>query len=216
MNGINAYLFDLDGTILDSKSAIVNVFFRLCQKYGSKTFTLQEIDSQFGNSFKSIMASLDSQKKKEIEAEYYRLMIEEEQKKAKLFPAIRENIVYLKECGHKIALVTNKEKLIVLKSLRRFQLFELFNGIVTINDVQNPKPHQEPVTKALSIIGASKEEALMIGDSVFDVYAAQNAGIQSVVIDWYNRYPLTEIRPDYYFRNIGEFMLRNTTRKDAM
>jgi len=216
VDGINVFLFDLDGTILDSKSAIVKVFFRLSKKYGSKTFTLEEIDSQFGNSFKSVMASFDPEQKDQIQNEYYQLMIEEEQKNAKLFPAIKENIMYLKERGSKIGLVTNKEKLIVLKSLRRFQLFELFNAIVTINDVQNPKPHQEPVERALEILGASKGEALMIGDSVFDVSAAHNTGIPCAVIDWYNRYPTGDKRPDYYFRNIEEFMLRSTKHKDVI
>jgi pyrophosphatase PpaX len=216
MDEITAYLFDLDGTILDSKSAIVNVIYGLARKYGSKALTFQEIDSQFGNSFRNIMASLDRDRKQEIEAEYYQLMMREEQKNAKLFPEVKETIIYLKKLGHKVALVTNKEKLIVLKSLCRFQMFALFDAIVTLNDVQNPKPHQEPILKALSILRTSREQSLMIGDSVFDVSAAKNAGVQSAVIDWYNRYPLTENLPDYYFRNIGEFMHRKAKQKDVI
>jgi pyrophosphatase PpaX len=70
--------------------------------------------------------------------------------------------------------------------------------------------------KALAILEASKEEAMMIGDSLFDVGAARNAGIKSAVIDWYNKYPLNELCPDYYYRNIGEFILRNLIRRNAI
>lgn len=216
MKGIKAFLFDLDGTILDSKAAIVNVFIKLCQKYGTRSFTRREIDSQFGSSFRQISSTFSPEKKAEIEADYFSLMIEEEQKTAKLFPSVQKSLHDLKECGCQLALVTNKEKPLALQGLERFELVKLFDAIVTISDVEHPKPHREPVIKALTLLDISGAEAMMIGDSVFDVGAAQNAGVKSAVIDWYNKYPLNELCPDYYFRNIGEFMINNTQRRNAI
>ncbi len=216
MKGIKAFLFDLDGTILDSKAAIVNVFSKLCQKYGTRSFTRREIDSQFGISFRQIISTFNPGKKAEIEADYLNLMLEEEQKTAKLFPSVQKSLYDLKAYGCQLALVTNKEKPLVFQGLERFELVSLFDGIVTISDVNHPKPHQEPIIKALAMLEASREETMMIGDSVFDVGAAQKAGVKSAVLDWYNKYPLNELCPDYYFRNIGEFMLTNIKRRNAI
>ncbi len=215
MKNINTILFDFDGTLFDSKKAMVNVYYRLCRNYGNKVFSFREIDNQFGSSFRDIYESLDKSRKNEIEKEYLRLMLEEE-KHAKLFPGVRESLMSIKAIGYKTALVTNKERPIVQTSLERFSLTGLFDTVVTISDVANPKPHPEPLEKAIAAVGAQKRNTIMLGDSVFDVGACKNAGIKSVVLDWYSQYPLNELEPDYLFHNIGEFMLKITKQKEVV
>jgi len=216
MKHINALLFDFDGTLLDSKKAMVNVYYKLCLKYGTIAFPLKEIENQFGSSFRSIYESLDKTKKHEIEQAYLKLMIEEEKKLAKLFPGVRDSLVFLKVKGYKTALVTNKERPIVLSNLANFKLCHLFDTVVTISDVTNPKPNPEPLEKAMKAIGAEKHKTIMLGDSIFDVGACKRAGIQSAVIDWYNKYPINGLEPDFLFHNISEFMLRITEHRKVV
>lgn len=210
MEKARAFLFDLDGTLLDSRKAIVNVIYRLCRKYGVHV-SYGEVESQFSSSFRQIFSSFSRSSKEEMQQDYIQWMLREDRKCSRLFPAIRESLLFLKYRGDKLALVTNKERLIVEENLDRLSLVDYFDAVVTCSDVQNPKPYAEPVEKALGAISAPKNEALMIGDSVFDVQAAGNAGIPSVVIDWYNCYPLDQIKPTYYFNNIGE-MINNLCR----
>lgn len=208
MENINTLLFDFDGTLLDSKKSMINVYHTLCRNYGTKIFSKREIENQFGSSFHDIIDSLDKTKKSEIEQQYFELMTMEEEKHARLFPLVKESLISLKLMGYKTALVTNKERPIVELSLNRFRLTNLFNTVVTVSDVTNPKPHPEPLEKALAEIDGQKNKAMMLGDTIFDVGASRNAGIKSAVIDWYNKYPLKELEPDYIFHNLGEFMLK--------
>jgi len=208
MKNINYLLFDYDGTLLDSKKPMINVFHILCLNYGTKVFSKKEIDNQFGSGFRNICESLDKTKRVEIDQMYYKLMAAEEEKHARLFTGVKENLTCLKNMGYNLALVTNKERPIVQLTLNSFGLTNLFNTIVTISDVTNPKPHAEPIVKAMTAMGAPKDETMMLGDTLFDVGAAKNAGIASAVIDWHNIYPLKELEPDFYFHNLGEFMLK--------
>lgn len=205
---INTFLFDFDGTILDSRKAIVNVFYELFQKYGDRQLTYEMVDQQFGISFRSILAGLDSHKQAEIVREYFELLPEEEERSARLFPGMKENIFYLKNEGFNVALVTNKEKILVMRSLKKFEIFDLFDVIVTLDDVEKPKPEAEPIELALRSMKAQKGKSVMIGDSVFDVEAAKNAGIMSCVIDWQNNYPPKGTLPDFLFENINDLMIK--------
>ena len=210
------FLFDYDGTVLDSKKAVVNVMFRLCLKYGTSTFALEEIDKHFGSSFKAVLDTLDSSRKEEIKTDYYNMMLVEEKKYAKLFPTVRKSLNQMKREGFKLALVTNKEKLIVMEGLKRFELGQFFDSIVTIDDVCNPKPHPEPILKALKMTNTLNEKALMIGDTVYDVGAAGNAGVHCAVIDWYHRYPVDVLKPDYLFYHIEELMNQFVRYKEVI
>ncbi len=205
---INTFLFDFDGTILDSRKAIVNVFYELFQKYGDRQLTYEMVDQQFGISFRSILAGLNSHKQAEIVREYFELLPEEEERSARLFPGMKENIFYLKNEGFNVALVTNKEKILVMRSLKKFEIFDLFDVIVTLDDVEKPKPEAEPIELALRSMKAQKGKSVMIGDSVFDVEAAKNAGIMSCVIDWQNNYPPKGTLPDFLFENINDLMIK--------
>lgn len=206
MKGISAFLFDLDGTLLDSKKAIVNVIYCLCRKYGVDS-TYEKVESQFSSSFRQILQQFDTSRTDEIQADYFKWMLKEEEKVSRLFPAIRESLYFLKHKGNKVALVTNKERLIVENNLDKLKLGEFFDTVVTSCDVQNPKPSAEPLEKALETLQSHKHEAVMVGDSVFDVQAARNAQIPSAVIDWYKNYPLAQVKPNYYFNNISEMMV---------
>ena len=204
MEKIRTFLFDLDGTLLDSKRALTNVIYGLCQKYGVAS-TYEEVESQFSLSFRQILEQFEASKRKEVLDDYFKWMLQAE-RSPRLFPAIRENLQFLRCRGNRLALVTNKERLIVEENFKRLRLEGLFDAVVTSCDVQTPKPSAEPLEKALALLRSPKEEAIMVGDSLLDVQAAYNARIPSAVLDWYQDYPLEQLRPTYYFHDISEMM----------
>jgi len=56
--------------------------------------------------------------------------------------------------------------------------------LVGYNDVENPKPHPEMIYKIMNQLNASKDKAILIGDSKKDTQAATNAGIDSILVNW--------------------------------
>ncbi len=53
-----------------------------------------------------------------------------------------------------------------------------------LDDVEKAKPDPEPLEKALAALGSSKETAMMVGDSEFDVLAGKNLGVPTAVVGW--------------------------------
>ena len=83
----------------------------------------------------------------------------------------------------KMAIVSSTEKSKIIPVLERLKADDYFECIIGRNDVNNLKPDSEPVLKAIKKIGAEKEATVMIGDSVVDVQAGQNAEIATI---WYS------------------------------
>ena len=69
-------------------------------------------------------------------------------------------------------------------------------SIVTVEDVVHPKPHPEPVLKAMGELGASPEHTWMVGDSPADMGAAKAAGVQAVAVGW-------SLKPEEVLREHG-------------
>lgn len=81
-----------------------------------------------------------------------------------------------------LALVSNIGRSCVKKMLDRLDLSERFGLLITRNDVNFLKPAPEGIFKALSWAGADKNEAVHVGDSLSDLFAARNAGVKCAVV----------------------------------
>ena len=55
---------------------------------------------------------------------------------------------------------------------------------MTCDDTDKHKPEPEPILLGLEKMGSAREEALMVGDGVFDIKCANNAGVKSVLVGW--------------------------------
>jgi phosphoglycolate phosphatase len=82
----------------------------------------------------------------------------------------------------KLALVSNIGRKGIAKALTRFGLQDSFGLVLTRNDVRLLKPAPEGIMQAMAWAGAKKEEAIHIGDSLSDVFAARNAGVRIGVV----------------------------------
>jgi pyrophosphatase PpaX len=103
---------------------------------------------------------------------------------AKSIPGVFELVEYLKNKGYKQCIVTSRTTESTLRYLDLFDKKELFDGMVTCDDTEKHKPEPEPILLGLEKMKSAKDEALMIGDGVFDVKCANNAGVKSVLVGW--------------------------------
>ena len=76
--------------------------------------------------------------------------------------------------------------------------------------VDHHKPHPEPILKALDELGSKKEETIMVGDTIFDLQCAHNAGVKSVLVGW-SEDILTleeagEYQPDYVIKEAKDLL----------
>jgi HAD superfamily hydrolase (TIGR01549 family) len=108
----------------------------------------------------------------------------------------------------RIGLVTNIGRKAIEQALTRLQLAEYINAVVTRNDVDLLKPSGEGVKTALQKLGADNSATLFVGDSVADILAAREAGVQVAIVCGGESDPnsLAAASPTFQFQSIRDLI----------
>lgn len=176
-------LFDLDGTLIDSTEAILESFHNSYRVFGLPSPKDEEIKSLIGHPLDVMYSSLGVEEKivwdmVDTYKEHYREISRE---KTILLPYAKE-AVELAGKNARIGIVTTKTGKYSKILMEHFNLMQHFEILVGREDVQNPKPHAEPIQKAIDFLSVSKDDCWMIGDTRMDLISAKNAGIKSVAV----------------------------------
>lgn len=200
-------LFDLDGTLLDSKEAVIDAVVYTAEQFAPGRFRRTDLEDRFGESFDDFLASAAEKPydRKAVMNCYFSYVRAHHQEHARLFPHVREELEKLSAAGFRLAVVTNKQREFAVAGLELAGIADLFEAVVAVDDVSRGKPSAEPIAKALQLLGMEPGQALMIGDSQYDVLAAVGAGVKSVVLEWYGPMEWKYAFPDYRFADIRRF-----------
>jgi pyrophosphatase PpaX len=106
----------------------------------------------------------------------------------------------LRNKGKTLGLVTSKLREGALRGLQVAGLEEVFEVIVGADEVTHPKPHPEPVLKALEQLRASAADTVFIGDSRHDMECGRAAGVKTAAVLWgpFDRTHFRDLNPDYW------------------
>lgn len=174
-------LFDLDGTLIDSTEAILESFGVAYETFGKKVPSSDEITKLIGHPL-DIMFRMLGVHVSEADAyvsaykEYYRLI---SRQKTTLLPLAKEAI---KEASRfaTLGVVTTKTAHYSEELLEHLGVMHYFKVLIGRESVQNPKPHPEPILKALESLNADPLHTWMIGDTPLDLISAREAGVQGI------------------------------------
>ncbi|MGB9780746.1 pyrophosphatase PpaX [Caldanaerobacter sp.] len=205
---VTAVLFDLDGTVIDTNQLIINSFVYTIEKHLGYEIDAEKIIPYFGEPLPLTLQRF-SKDNWEIMLQTYR---EYNERYHDRYTTIREDVGevlrILKEEGLKTAVVTSKRKELAKKGLKLFEIDKYFDVIIGLEDTEKHKPNPEPVLKALDLLESSAEEALMVGDSPYDILAARNAGVKSVAVKWsvlpFNL--LEKEKPDFFIEDMWQLL----------
>ncbi|WP_312109337.1 HAD family hydrolase [Brevibacillus reuszeri] len=207
---ITALLFDLDGTLLDSRNAVIDAVAFTANEYAPGHFSREELLARFGESFDDFLAAVavaaGLPDKSEVLQKYYAYVRQNHDDHVRPFPFIQEGLKKLKEAGYALAIVTNKQREFAVAGLEMAEIDHLFDVIVSVDDVSRGKPSAEPVQKALAELNKQPGEAMMIGDSRYDVLSAVGAGVQAVVLEWYGKEEWSYAKPDFTYPDFEAFV----------
>ena len=179
---VKAILFDIDGTLVNGLSMIVAGLGDTFEKYGTHRPEESEILSLIGIPLSEQMHRFGCNPKDEVEKEeMIQFTIERYLVNIHLETEYTEAIQGLKlasESNIKIALVTSRNTQ-ELKNLKHsFSAWDSVDTAICASDVKEPKPHKESALLALSHLDVAPEDAVFIGDSIFDLKCAKSAGIR--------------------------------------
>ncbi len=176
-------LFDLDGTLIDSTEAILESFSIAFQTFERNVPSDISIKKEIGYPLELMFTTLGIPKN-EINAhvlaykKHYRKI---SCQKTVLLPFARE-AVQLASKYARLGVVTTKTARYSIELLEHMGMMEYFDVLVGREDVENPKPHPEPILKALLKLQSDTNEYWMIGDTPMDMLAAQAASIMGVAV----------------------------------
>lgn len=208
-NRYDTILFDLDGTLLNTKDLIYRSFTYTFEHFRPDLkLTDEELDSFFGPSLRQTFSRY-SEDEQEIKAmiDYYReynVSVHDEFVTA--FPGAKSLIRSLARKGYKIGVVSSKKTDLVEHGLELFGMLDKVRIVIGEEDVANPKPDPEGILKAMKILNSKK--ALYVGDGVGDIEAGKNAKIDTIGVLYSDRKDkILAAEPTYTIRNLSEILM---------
>ncbi len=187
----NTYIFDLDGTILDTLLDLANAVNFAMRSKGFPERTVDEVRSFIGNGIKVLIKRAvprgtsedDYAETLEIFTKNY---LEHIADYTKPYDGIMDVINELKEKGCKTAVVSNKAHFAAQAVVKDF-FGDIFDAVVGKMDEFPSKPEPDSLLYIIKTLGAEKEKCIYIGDSDVDVLTAHNAGLECIGVTWGNR-----------------------------
>ena len=180
------YLFDMDGTVLDTAADLAAAVNHTLEKYGFPPKTEQEVVAATGNGAavlveKSLPAGRATPNFDAILADYKAYYQAHTVVRTGPYPGIPELLTALRKQGARVAIVSNKPHGAAVELGQRF-----FPGIPVFGESPDRprKPAPDMVFHALEELGADAEGAVYIGDSEVDAATAANAGLPLIAVGW--------------------------------
>ena len=184
-------IFDLDGTVLDTKEDIADCMNKTIVSFGYKERTYAEYKQVIGNDavnfMRTLLGEMPIEKLMEIWHSYEKVYDRFGINKTKLFDGVKEVLITLKERGYKLSLLTNKTVEELMPFISVFFTDLPFDDIVAVGNTEGAKPSPKEVFRILSDFEVEKENAFLIGDGETDILAAINADITPIAVLWGNR-----------------------------
>jgi phosphoglycolate phosphatase-like HAD superfamily hydrolase len=177
-------LFDLDGTLIDSTDAIVSTFkhsfneLNFDFKGNDKNikdligYPLDIMYKELGIDDSKVWDFVDSYKNR------YRVISKEQ---TTLLENAFEAVLLASQIG-RVSVVTTKTRLHTMPLLEHFNIAQFFEIVTGRENVENPKPHPEPILITLEQMNYDKDlhDVWMIGDTKLDLIAANGANVKSI------------------------------------
>jgi pyrophosphatase PpaX len=117
-----------------------------------------------------------------------------------VYPGVVAAVTAIRRAGRATGLVTSKNRSGALRGLTLAKLEQFMDVLVCADEVTNPKPHPEPVQRALALLGADPGKSVYVGDSIHDMMSGRAAGVRTAAALWgpFGREHLEGATPDYW------------------
>lgn len=206
---VKAIIFDLDGTLVDSRGA-----YREAAETAFASAGLRKVDARLVTEIprrleenlpiEDLIGAIEVKRFKEIYlGAYYRATAE----KTRPFSNVAATLERLSSRAA-LAVTTrrNVPEVEVRRELEKFGLAKYFRKIVTSQDTLKPKPSPEALIKCAEHLGVRMGNCAVVGDSITDVRAGKSAGARTVAVlsGIFTRQELEREKPDLVLQGVNE------------
>lgn len=213
MTDFDGFIFDLDGTLVDSNGVWEKIDRLVLEKNGvylsarelrrAAAMTYEEVLELFISH--GVQCTLD-----ELKAEFNRLAIIEYRHSIFLKDGAKEYLSLLKSQGKRIALATASPRELYEPVLRNNCVYSMFDSFVTTDEIGRTKDYPDIYLEAASRLGLSPDLCVVFEDTLNGVYSARNAGMYTVAV--YDEYASADIvamrnAADRFIMSFGEMLI---------
>lgn len=190
-------VFDIDGTLLDTETAVLRSLQDTVFHFTQKHLALEELYFALGITSEDALVRL-SIPNVPAAAAYWNNTMSRYTETVALFPGIPALLEMLRRAGCALGIVTSKTSAEFEKDFAPFGIVPYFSTVICADDTNRHKPHAEPLLKYLKQSGADRAQTLYIGDSRFDCICACSAGVDFALALWGTHEP--ELLAKYHLR----------------
>jgi pyrophosphatase PpaX len=210
MPTLRTFLFDLDGTLIDSVQLILDSFRHTLAAHGLPPRSDDRWLAGVGTPLTAQFAEWkDDAGTMEALIETYReYNLANHDRMVRGYPGVAEAVRAIRRTGRSTGLVTSKNRRGALRGLRLVGLEDAMDVLVCADDVVNPKPHPEPVEKAVRLLGADPTTTVYAGDAIHDLHSGRGAGVWTAAVFWgpFSRRQLEPAEPDFWLERPEELL----------
>jgi phosphoglycolate phosphatase len=206
------FLFDLDGTLIDSQEDIAHSINLLLHQLGIKQKSLKKITSFIGQGVLSLLKKnlpqLDEMEiNKVLLPRFEKIYSENMINKTKLYSGVREFFKKIKPQEQKVAVLTHKPKRFSVSILQHFKIYEPIFMCLGGDELSRKKPDPEGIFRIMEAAQVSSQNTVFMGDSAEDIEAGKAASVTTVaaLYGFRPQKELLRLKPDYCANQFRDF-----------
>ncbi|KJS14455.1 MAG: phosphoglycolate phosphatase [Hoeflea sp. BRH_c9] len=206
-------IFDLDGTLIDTAPDLMAGLNHVMDLNGLEHVTYADMTWLVGQGAKVMIERAwalhdHPSSPEQLEAAFDAFLVRyaaDMPGKSLPYPGLIDALDRLEAAGMKLAVCTNKTEALARRLLDSLELTPRFAAITGGDTFAVKKPHGGHITGTIEMAGGSPANAVMIGDSVNDILAAQNAGVPTIAVPFgYSDKPVESFNPDIVIAHFDE------------
>lgn len=176
-------IFDVDGTLIDTEIAVKKSLQKVLSEETQKEYSLTDLDFILGIPGHSALEKLGITNIREVNRRWNEYMTDYKNQ-VTVFDGIEKTLQKLKEKGIKTGIVTSKTHNELRDDFIPFGLMKYLDFYVCADDTVHHKPNPDPILKFLEISGIAANQAIYIGDTIYDYKAANAANVKFALALW--------------------------------
>ena len=181
-----AFLWDVDGTIVDSRKFAFEVYNDVLKQLGKRTFTSEEFRELFSSDYRVNLKHVGINSAHEVEflVDTWNARLVTDKHKFKLYDGVLDVLTYLYKRNYRMALVSSSSRSQLQLYFDLFGIDKFFSVTVAREDVDEQKPSAKPILQATEKLNVSPHECVVIDDAEDGIKAAKKLGALTIGVTW--------------------------------
>lgn len=181
------FIFDWDGTLMDSTRKIVDAMQQAIVELGWPARSAVQVRDIIGLGLPEAILQLFPEApladRQQLQATYVRHFLAADHRPCEFFPGAMTMLEGLKERGHRVAVATGKSRRGMQRVLGQLDLHDFFHASRCADETRS-KPHPQMLYELLTELRVDSAAAVMIGDTEYDMAMARSAGMARIAVNF--------------------------------